>query len=84
MRKELNKEYGRKTKVWHTLNTKLTKYEKLLGKPTKAPVSPGKKEPKGDKYEKRRKPFEKLTGTSRIKEALVGVAKRAQRANEGG
>jgi hypothetical protein len=47
-------------------------------------VSPGKKSPKGSKpnYEKRRRPFEKATGTGRIKEALIGVAKVGKKKSE--
>lgn len=51
-------------------------------------VSPDKKESKKkpkkkeDGAARRRKPFEKATGTGRLKEALIGVAKRAQQANE--
>lgn len=51
--------------------------EKLLSKETAK--KPAKKE---DEAARRRKPFEKATGTGRLKEALIGVAKRAQQANE--
>lgn len=52
--------------------------EKLLGR-TKSTTSPGKK----DAPARRRVPIEKATRTDRLKEALIGVAKRANRANKG-
>lgn len=57
---------------------------KLLGggRPTKPP-SPGRKYPTpkggGAKFAKRREPVEKATGTKHIKDALIGVAKRANK-----
>lgn len=52
---------------------------KLLGQP-KTTTSPGKS--KSDKFDKRRAPFEKATGTEKMKRMLMGVAKRANDANK--
>lgn len=52
--------------------------QKLLGS-TKTTTSPG----KTDVHARRREPIEKMTGTNRLKEALIGVAKRANKANQG-
>lgn len=76
---------GKKTKAYHAAEKTRTRALKLLGESPGKAVSPDKKgsTSSGTKYEKRRAPFEKATGTATIKKALIGVAKRAQRANGG-
>lgn len=64
---------------WYMAQRMKVRARKLLGEPAKATAKPT----KGDKAAKRRVPFEKATGTGRLKEALIGVAKRAQKANGG-
>ena len=81
MRVEKNANRGT-SKTFYQAKRMRDRAQKLLGPKPSPDKKPSTNEK--DKYAKRREPFEKVTRTSRIKAGLVGVAKRAQQANEGG